>query len=99
MTAIVASSLRQQLLFLYLGSPSPESGTVAWSLFDGAGREQRSSGDAEDPPYASVVEAMRDGWRVIQVAHQPPPLPGMEHRTSYLPYEFVLERLVETSHG
>ena len=99
MTVINGVSLRQQLLFLYLGSPNPESGTVAWSLFDGTGREQRSSGDAEDPPYATVVEAMREGWRVIQVASQPPPLPGLEHRTSYLPYEFILERMVEVSHG
>jgi hypothetical protein len=45
-----------------------------------------------------VVAAMQDGWRVMQVSQQIPPHPGMEHRTSYLPYEFILERMVETSH-
>jgi hypothetical protein len=89
---------RQQLLFLYLSHPNPTSETIAWSLFDGAGREDRQAGDAEKPPYPSVVAAMRDGWRVIQVAQQLPPQPGMEHRTSYLPYEFVLERMVEVCH-
>jgi hypothetical protein len=98
-----AGTLRQQLLFLYLSHPNPTAETVGWSLFDGTGRETRQSGDSDQPPYASVVAAMCDGWRVIQVAQQRPPYPGAEERTSYLPYEFVLERLIdlgrkETSH-
>jgi hypothetical protein len=89
---------RQQLLFLYLTHPNPSADTIAWSLFDGSGGASRTSGDADAPPYPSVVAAMQDGWRVMQVSQQIPPHPGMEHRTSYLPYEFILERMVETSH-
>ncbi len=90
---------RQQLLFLYLSHPNPDAATVGWSFFDGTGAETRTSGDADAPPYATVLAAMRDGWRVLQVAQQHPPMPGLEHRTSYLPYEFILERLVETDHA
>lgn len=86
--------LRQQLLFLWCSHPSPASETVAWSVFDGASSHDRTTGDADEPPYPSVIAAMRDGWRVLQVAQQHPPGAGLEHRTSYLPYEFILERLV-----
>ncbi len=91
--------IRQQLLFLYLTHPNPTAQTVGWSFFDGTGRDRRTSGDGDKPPYASVVAAMQDGWRVLQVAQQHPPYPGMEHRTSYLPFEFVLERLIDLDAG
>lgn len=92
------SGIRQQLLFLYLSHPNPEADSIAWSFFDGTGSKKRTSGDADAPPYTSVIAAMQDGWRVMQVSQQMPPHPGMEHRTSYLPYEFILERMVETTH-
>jgi hypothetical protein len=98
-TGTKTDGLRQQLLFLYLSYPNPECETIAWSAFDGASAVRSDAGDGDDPPYPSVVAAMRDGWRVIQVAQQQPPAPGLEHRTSYLAYEFVLERLVEPAHG
>jgi len=93
--AIAKATVRQQLLFLYLTHPNPSAPTIAWSLFDGTGAVEGKSGDADTPPYASVLEAMKDGWRVMQVAQQQPAYPGMEHRTAYLPFEFILERLVE----
>ena len=95
----VHGRMRQQLLFLYLSHPNPTAQTVGWSFFDGTGRDRRASGDGDKPPYASVVAAMQDGWRVLQVAQQHPPYPGMEHRTSYLPFEFVLERLIDLDAG
>jgi hypothetical protein len=85
---------RQQLLFLYLTHAHPSSETIGWSLFDGAGDGSTQAGDSDQPPYGSVLAAMRDGWRVIQVSQQQPAYPGMEQRTAFLPYEFVLERLV-----
>ncbi|GHO59498.1 hypothetical protein [Ktedonobacter robiniae] len=91
------SQTRQQILILHLALPSLESDTVAWALYDGAtpsGTLPMQSGDSYEPPYSSVLEAMRDGWNVIQV----PPLPlyihGYEHESGHLPYEYVLERKV-----
>ncbi len=86
---------RQQLLFLWLSHPNPCADCVAWSLFDGASTTQPVTGDAEQPPYPSVLAAMQDGWRVIQVVQQEPPGLGLEQRTSYLPYWFALERMIE----
>jgi hypothetical protein len=90
---------RQQLLFLYLTHAHPSSETIGWSLFDAAGDASTQAGDSDQPPYPSVLAAMRDGWRVIQVAQQQPAYPGMEQRTAFLPYEFVLERLVTPDQG
>jgi hypothetical protein len=87
--------LRQQLLLLYAATSSPESPVGAWSMFDGTGRQAHMAGDAAEPPYASVVEAMRDGWRVIQLSTLAAAPAGAEHDTSFLKYEFVLEKLVE----
>jgi hypothetical protein len=40
---------------------------------------------------------MQDGWRVIQLATLLPAQAGQEHQTSYLKFEVVLEKLVETT--
>ena len=49
------------------------------------------SGDQDEPPYQSVIDAMRDGWRVIQA----PRLPDSptSHETGHLLYEYILEKL------
>ena len=87
--------LRQQLLILYAANSSPDAAVGAWSFFDGTGRETHMAGDADKPPYPSVVAAMRDGWRVIQLPQLQAAARGADHDTSFLQYEFVLEKLVE----
>ncbi len=82
---------RQQILILHSNNLNLTASVVAWALFDGAQRvdDQMKTGDADEPPYASVVDAMRDGWRVIQL-----PQPPNELDPGYLDHEFVLERMV-----
>lgn len=82
---------RQQILILHANSLNLTSAVVAWALFDGTqpSDEQMRTGDADEPPYATVVDAMRDGWRVIQL-----PQPPNELDPGYLDHEFVLERMV-----
>ncbi|HXU61355.1 MAG TPA: hypothetical protein VN962_06615 [Polyangia bacterium] len=87
--------LRQQLLILYATTSSPDSDVGAWSIFDGTGRQPHMAGDTDKPPYPSVLAAMRDGWRVIQLPALQAAPPGAEHDTAFLRYEFVLEKLVE----
>ncbi|MEE3233337.1 MAG: hypothetical protein VX294_04160 [Candidatus Latescibacterota bacterium] len=91
--------LRQKLLVLYAHSPDLNSRTVAWSMYDGTGKENHTTGDGEVPPYATIVAAMLDGWRVVQFPQQFPAYPGMEYTTSYLRYEYVLEKLEESNDG
>jgi hypothetical protein len=86
---------RQQLLLLCVATPNPMSAVVAWSLYDGTGREAHMAGDADHPPYDSVLAAMKDGWRVIQIPPLSAAAPGQEHQTSFLRFEYVLERLVD----
>lgn len=87
------SEQRQKLLVLYLHSPDLNSGTVGWALFDGTGKTRPTTGDATEPPYKSVVDAMKDGWRVVQFPQQFPAYPGMEYNTAYLRYEYILEKM------
>ena len=88
--------VRQQLLFLCLATPDLGSPVLAWSFYDGAGGATGMSGDADTPPYASVLAAMKAGWRVIQVPMAQPRFPGNEHETSTLRFEYVLEKMVES---
>jgi hypothetical protein len=86
-------SVRQQVLMLWLASPSPDAHVLGWSFFDGtAGAGPQPD---VDPPYATGVAALQDGWRLLQMSPLLPPVPGHERETSFLKHEFVFERLVE----
>jgi hypothetical protein len=89
----VNAILRQKLLILWARTPDLKSEVGAWSIYDATGKERHTTGDSETPPYASVFDAMKDGWRVIQVPQQFPAYPGMELITSYLRFEYVLEKM------
>ena len=86
---------RQELLFLYSENSDLASPTRAWSRYSGSGRFHRS-GDLDEAPYPSVVAAMQDGWRVLQVSQLLAPTPGADMTTtSFLKYEALLERWEE----
>ena len=85
--------LRQKLLVLYAANSSPDTDVVAWSLYDGTSDQTYEATGEAVPPYATVLDAMRDGWRVIKYPDLRPPSPGQEYDLSYLEFEFVLEKL------
>ena len=87
------ATLRQKLLVLYAANSSPDTDVVAWSLYDGASDHTYEATGEAVPPYATVLDAMRDGWRVIKYPDLRPPGPGQEYDLSYLEFEFVLEKL------
>jgi hypothetical protein len=86
---------RQQLLVLYTANSSLASAVTAWSFFDGTGRSSTMAGDGEAPPYGSILAAMQDGWRVLQLPPLVAAAAGHEHDTAFLKYEFVLEKLID----
>jgi hypothetical protein len=89
---------RQQVLFLYLASSALDTRVVAWSSYDGAGEGPTPPVEADPtPPYATGVDALRDGWRLLQASPLQRHLPGHERDTDFLLHEFIFERLVETS--
>ncbi len=87
--------LRQKLLVLYSHTPDLNSHVTAWAIYDGTGKEHHTTGDSDTPPYGSVLDAMKQGWRVIQFPQLFPAYPGMELNTSYLRFEYILEKLEE----
>lgn len=93
------SNLRQKILILYSATPDLHSGIGAWAIYDGTGKEHHTTGDSTEPPYRSVLAAMQDGWRVIQFPQQFPAYPGMELNTSYLRFEYILEKMEECDNG
>ena len=96
---LLAVMRRQQVLVLYLRSSALDSGVVAWAVYDGAGRGMHMAGDAEEPPYATGLAALRDGWRLIQASPLSDHAAGGEFRTGYLKYEFFFEKIVEIDSG
>ena len=86
---------RQKVLILYLVDSSLDSKVVAWAQYDGTGREEHMAGDAQQPPYATGLAALRDGWRLLQMAPLQAHAPGAEFTTAYLKYEFLFEQLVD----
>ena len=53
---------------------------------------------ARQPPYATGLEALQAGWRVIQISQLMPPYPGAEFSTSFYKHEVIFEQL-EDVHG
>lgn len=88
---------RQKVLILYLASSALDTPVVAWSIYDGTGKTRPMAADSDEPPYENGVEAMKDGWRLIQLSQLVPPYPGEEHTVSYQRYECVFEKLEPVS--
>ena len=86
---------RQKVLVLYLADSALDSRVVSWSQWDGTGDHEHVAGDTTEPPYPTGLDALRDGWRLVQMSPLAPHPPGTEYQTSYLKYEFVFEQLVE----
>ena len=105
---MTASVFRQQVLMLWLAEPTLSASVLGWAFHDstdGVGPQpfdtQQLAGGGDDPqrgagaPYSDGVDALKDGWRVIQVSPQRPPIAGSEHMVSVLPNEFVFERMID----
>jgi len=88
---------RQKVLVLYLANSALDAPVVAWANYDGTGVTRPMSGDADEPPYRTGVEALRDGWRLFQAAQLLPHQRGAEFDVSYLKYEFWFEQIVEAA--
>lgn len=86
----------QSLLMLWTSHPEPGAAVCAWSSYDP--RSPSTTGDAETPPYPTVLAAMGDGWRVVQFPRPLPLIPGSEHDLAFLKHEYVLERITEVAH-
>ena len=90
------NTLRQKVLTLYLGTSALDSQVMGWTVYDGTGKETFTTGDSNEPPYETGLDALLDGWRLIQQPILIPPYPGEEYTTSFMKYGFVFEKLEAT---
>jgi hypothetical protein len=95
----VNAGVRQQVLVLYLTGSALDTTVIAWSAYDGAGTATVETGEEDDPPYRTGLEALRDGWRLLSMSQLLPPERGLEYSTDHHNYECVFERLVTRRHG
>ena len=85
---------RQQVLYLYSKSTNMRSPLASWMLCDPT-QPYELTLPSDEPPYGSVIEALADGWRVVQF----PVLKLYSYEdvdNDYLGYEFILEKLKRT---
>lgn len=52
--------MRQQVMVLYLANSALDSGVIAWAFYDGTGGKRHMSGDTDEVPYATGLEALLD---------------------------------------
>ena len=81
--------VRQQVLQLWLASAALDTTVSAWAFYDGTDGRGPALPEAE-PPYRTGVDALRDGWCVLQA---PGPVP-LDQTPGELPAEYLLERRV-----
>lgn len=89
--------MRQRVLVLYLANSALDAPVIAWANYDGTGRTRPMTGDEDEVPYKTGVDALRDGWRLFQASQILPHDRGNEFDVSYLKYEFWFEKLEETA--
>ena len=86
---------RQQVLHLWLKAAALDTEVTAWAFYDGTsgrGPAPVSPGPSE-PPYRTGVDAMVDGWFLLQA---PGPIDPAASNGE-LSCEFVFQRRVEIS--
>ena len=89
----MSSAQRQKVMTLYLATSALDSRVLGWALYDGTGKERYTTGDNNEAPYDNGLQALLDGWRLIQHPILIPPYPGEEYSTSFMKYGFVFEKL------
>ena len=88
---------RQKVLVLYLANSALDAPVIAWAIYDGTGQHLHMAGDNDEAPYRTGLEALKDGWRLIQASQILPHSRGDEFDIAYLKYEFFFEQLVEVA--
>lgn len=86
------NSEKQLILYLYSKSTNLRSPLGAWALYDPTAPDEPAL-PSQDPPYASVLDAVRDGWRIVQFP-RPELYNFSDVKNAYLSFEFILEKIV-----
>ena len=86
----------QDILVLFQTSPGLDSAAIGWSRYEASkGTGITDLVDEEEPPYKNAMEAMRDGWQVIQMSELKPRSPDDAYEDGPLPCQTVLAKYRE----
>ena len=80
----------QRVLYLTAKSTNLHAAVVGWALYDPT-KVREPTPPSEEPPYRSVLEAVGDGWRVVQF----PVSSSYQYKdldNDYVGFDFVLEK-------
>lgn len=81
---------RQLVLYLYSKSTNMRSAIAGWALYDPTVPYEPTL-PSQDVPYDSVIEAVNDGWRIVQFPRSEL-YQFSDVDNTYLGYEFILEK-------
>ena len=88
--SLLETEQRRVTMYLTARSTSMRSGIVGWVVFDPF-EEHKPRLPGIEPPYSSVLEAVADGWRVVQY-----PIPKLyeykDLENDYVGFDFILEK-------
>lgn len=86
----------QDIIVLFQTAPALDSQVVAWARYEASkGTRIQDLVEEADPPYNTAMEAMRDGWQVLQMSELKHRMPEDGYELGPLPYQTVLSRFNE----
>ena len=86
------NSEKQMILYLYSKSTNLRSPIAGWALYDPTAPDEPVL-PSQDAPYSSVLDAVGDGWRIVQFP-RPELYNFSDVDNAYLSFEFILEKIV-----
>jgi hypothetical protein len=87
---VLLTKPRQMVLYLYSKSTNMRSAIASWALYDPTVSYEPTL-PSQDTPYDSVIEAVNDGWRIVQFPRAEL-YQFSDVDNAYLGYEFILEK-------
>ena len=87
---VLLTKPRQMVLYLYSKSTNMRSAIASWALYDPTVSYEPTL-PSQDTPYDSVIEAVNDGWRIVQFPRAEL-YQFSDIDNTYLGYEFILEK-------
>ena len=85
----------QDILVLFQTTPALTAPPVAWARYEASKGPIHDLIDASESPYQSALDAMRDGWQVIQMSELKHRSPEEGYELGPLPYQTVLSKFNE----
>ena len=87
---LIESFSEPTIMYLTARSTDLRSGIIGWVTFDPF-KEHKPTLPSTTPPYNSVLEAVADGWRIVQY-----PIAKLyeykELENDYVGFDFILEK-------